>query len=136
MANKVAPLSLALSWVDGFGKAQQLNPPVSVSCKYNALSEGTWDLAAITAPGAILTVPLGPIASLRGYLIQNNTDADIELKTNTAGARTIPPGGVSCEMSPQGSVAPTTPTTELKLTTETATTLAGSVAYVLFGDPT
>jgi hypothetical protein len=135
MANKTASFSASLSWTDGFGKAQTLNPPVSVACKYNGLSEGTWDLAAATMGGATLTLPLGSIAVPTGFIVQNNSDADVQVKINTSGAHTLSPGACLAEFGPQVA-AGTTPITEIKLTTETATTLAGSVAYVIFGDPT
>jgi hypothetical protein len=135
MANKTANMSMNLSYVGPLGQSTQLSPPVTVATPYNGLVEGTWDLAPVTMTGSVFTVPLGGITNPTGYMVKNNSDCDVSVKHNTAGAYTLSPGATAAMFSP-ATVAGTTPITELKLTTQTDTILAGSVGFIVFGDPT
>jgi hypothetical protein len=125
MANKTANSSLQLSYIAPLGNTTQISPPLSVATPYNGLSEGTWDLPALTAPGETLTVPLGGIVVPTGFVLKNNSDADVQVEVNndvagvtgyvsaSSGAHTLSSGTITFALSSvsgeQLSVSETTP---------------------------
>ena len=92
-------------------------------------SHGTAGILSVRRSGGNVIVE----SWLAGTGIQASDVSDIKV-VQRAGAFSLPPGGALAIFSP-ATEAPTTPITKVQLTTEEATTVAGSVGYLLFGDP-
>lgn len=103
---------------------------ISQTLAYVASNVGFLDVPEGTLAAVEFEVPLGSIAALKGVLVQNNTDQDLDLSINGSGDTfTLPPGGLFLVTG-----AAESGITSVSLTTTDAVAADGSIAYATIGD--
>jgi len=130
-----AVFTSSLTYTPGGGGS--LTQSFGVNVSYTAVSSGTIDIPAATASAAPFTIPFGGVnTDARGLLIKNNTNLDIGIRLNLAGAGAntyqLAPGGVMMHWAPAAAAGG-----HLTMTTITTTALvvnAGTVDYIVLGD--
>ena len=139
MANKFVVATTDMTYV-GPGGSSVTAPRKSVSAPYQAMNSGFIDVPALAEKDVSYDIPFGEIkTSATAVRIDNNTDVRLCVKIGEAAApsHTIPPGGSQLIVSPvvdAGTVPG--PLTAIAVVLGAAVTLAGTVDYWVFGDPT
>lgn len=133
MANSLATCKVTLGY-SGPGGTQSVTK--TVSAPFQALSEGVIDVPDGTLGAVAFDVPFGSVGTeATGLLIINNSGQDLSLKLNgSAALQHVPSGGMLLIANPVE--ASSVPLTAASLTTTAAQTGAGSVTFVVLGDPT
>lgn len=139
MANKFVVATTDMTYV-GPGGSPVTAPRKSISAPYQAMNSGFIDVPALAQKDTEYDIPFGEIkTSATAVRIDNNTDVRLCVKIGEAAApsHTIPPGGSQLIVSPvvdAGTVPG--PLTAIAVVLGADVTLAGTVDYWVFGDPT
>lgn len=107
----------------------------TVAPTYNAVSDGTIDVPDSTAGATAFTIPFGAVGVGATFVwVKNKSGQDMSVKINGSLALfNLPNGG---ELSISSAALPAaTPLTALSLTTTATVTPAGSIDYLVGGDP-
>ena len=113
----------------------QVTPTVAVLAPYNAQVEGTIDISAGTASGVAFTLAFGSIASPTCVLISNTNI--YEMAVWAQGLSSTPfhlaAGGVMLLSQPLSCTS--VPMSACSVVTTVTQTSAGTVEFMVFGDP-
>lgn len=134
MADSNAVFGVSLSFTGAGGTAQSA-PAQSVTCPYQALSQGTLDIADATASATEIPVPLGSIGTaVTGLMIKNvsGQELQLEFEGGTEKPFSIPTGGLLLLAFP--SEPGDTPITAVTVTTTDTQSGDGKVYFWAFGD--
>ncbi|MEZ4293389.1 MAG: hypothetical protein R3B70_00310 [Polyangiaceae bacterium] len=99
MANAV--FSSSVSYTPSGGGS--LTQGFRVAFPYSASSAGTIDVAA--SANSDIDIELGAVSDVLGFVLQNNTDADLEISVSTNVVYSLAKGGVLMHWSPAASGA-------------------------------
>lgn len=135
MADSNAVFGVSLTYT-GAGGTARTAPAQSVTCPYQALSEGTLDIADATAAATELAIPLGSIGTaVTGLMIKNASGQELLLEFNGGAENpcSVPSGGLLVLAFP--SEPGDTPVTAMTVTTTAEQSGEGKVYFWAVGDP-
>jgi len=112
-----------------------VTPSITTLAPYNALAGGTIDISAGTASGVQFALNFGSVASPTGILIYNTNLYEMAVWAQGLSSTPfhIASGGVFALAQPVSCTS--VPMSACTLVTTTAQVSAGSVDYVVLGDP-
>jgi hypothetical protein len=122
-----AVFTSSVSYTPGGGGS--LTQGFRVAFTYSAVSSGTIDIAS--GSSAAQTIQFAGVGTALGFVVQNNTDADIHVSLNgSANLFRVAQGGVVMHWAPEAPAA--TPLSSATITPVTPTE-DGSVDYIVLG---
>jgi hypothetical protein len=134
MANKIATLKYTLTYpAPGGGSASV--PQTTVSVPFLAQNDGTIDVPDATPQATEFQIPFGAIDNgATALLVFNKTAQPLSLKINGGDLENSIPANDSAIIVP-GNTLGNTPITAASVTTTELAAAAGSVDFLVFGDP-
>lgn len=133
MTAKAAVLSLSLTYTPPGGGSRIMS--VSQSAPYNAMEEGTQDIAAATTAATEFVLSLGSVAKPTCVVIKNTNNQEMTVREQITGATAdsvLAIGGVKMIHMPAAPAG--TAISRLSVLTTTAQVGTGTVDYLVFGD--
>ncbi len=130
MSNKTATFTLGYSYSDEDDAT--LVKSTTVTVPYTSSIRGEIDVPDLESSSTAHAIPFGSIAGANGVWIKNSTGQDLTLTVNAVALHKVAAGGSIVIADHTLSSAPITAIT---LTTTATQSGAGSIRYLLLGDP-
>ena len=129
----IAAFSCNVTYSPGGGGT--LSQSFNVAAPYTAISSGKIDVPGGTAAGISFAIPFGGVGvDARGFLVQNNTDSDLEIDLSTSGTAQyrLPPGGPVMHWATRKAGGASL--TKAEVSVATLTVEPGAIDFIVLGE--
>jgi len=126
MANSTASVKVNIT-------AGSRSVAVTIAPTYNGLADGVIDVPDTTVSTTAYSIPFGSIASATAVWVQNKTGQPMSLKLNGSAALNNLPDGAGLLIA--AAALATGPLTAVSLTTTATQSGAGTIEFLVLGDP-
>ncbi|MBL8739672.1 MAG: hypothetical protein JNK04_01220 [Myxococcales bacterium] len=129
----IAAFSCNVTYSPGGGGS--LSQSFNVAAPYTAISSGKIDVPAATAAATSFPIPFGGVGvDARGFLVQNNTDSDLEIDLSASGTAQyrLAPGGLVMHWAAKKAGGASLKAADV--TVASLTIDAGAIDYIVLGE--
>ena len=129
----IAAFSCNVTYSPGGGGT--LSQSFNVAAPYTAISSGKIDVPAATAASTAFSIPFGGVGvDARGFLVQNNTDSDLEIDLSASGTAQyrLSPGGLVMHWATKKAGGASLKAADV--TVATLTVEPGAIDFIVLGE--